>query len=218
MRSWIKRARIGSLALASLALTLSVYSAQGETTAPSMSVIDQLRGPETPVDLDVAALRQQALERIHAKANATALKRPVIAPRLLELPHFDFDVAFDPESTVIRPQSYHLIGRIADALSHPTLLPYTFIVVGHTEATGRRADNLTLSQRRADSIRAVLVGVFKISPKRVQALGLGEEQLKDPSSPASLVNARAQIISTGRAVAEGSNLPTASGGAPAKRN
>jgi outer membrane protein OmpA-like peptidoglycan-associated protein len=178
--------------------------------------VDQLVGPENPADIDTAALRQQAVDRIQSRADATALNRPPIAPQLLGLPQFGFNVAFDPDSSVIRPQSYQMIGRIADALSDPKLWPYTFLVIDHTEATGRRAENLTLSQRRADSIRAVLAGSFKISPKRLQALGLGEEQLQDSSHPTSLANDGAQIVSIGKVPAV-SSQPAASSVAPANK-
>ena len=153
-----------------------------------------------------------------SRADATAAKRPPIAPQLLKLPQFDFNVVFDPDTAVIRPQSYQVIGRIADAMSDPKLLPYTFLVVNHTVATGGRAANLTLSQRRADAIRAVLAGSFKISPRRLQALGLGEEQLQDSSRPASEANARAQIVTIGQVAAVVSNQPAASSVPPAKKS
>ena len=207
------RRLVGILAGASLAL--ATQPARAQSTAPISILVDQLVGPETPADIDVEALRQQAVDRIQSKADATAQKRPPIAPRLPGLPQFDFDVAFDPDSALIRPQSYQIIGRVADALSDPKLLPYAFLVINHTEATGRRDDNLTLSQRRADSIRAVLAGSFKISPTRLQALGLGEEQLKDSARPASLANAGTQIVSIGKVPAVVSGQPAVSGGAPA---
>jgi outer membrane protein OmpA-like peptidoglycan-associated protein len=84
---------------------------------------------------------------------------------------------------VVRPDSYRTLGRIADTLYHPSLLGYKFLIVGHTPSGGRRDHNLTLSQRRADVIRDVLVNTFKVSPKRLQALGLGEEQLLDRAHP-----------------------------------
>jgi flagellar motor protein MotB len=51
-----------------------------------------------------------------------------------------------------------------------------------------------LSQRRADAIRDVLVNTFKISSKRLQTLGLGEEQFIDQAHPASPVNLQIQIM------------------------
>jgi OOP family OmpA-OmpF porin len=133
------------------------------------------------------------------------------------LPQFSFDVAFDPDSSVIRPQSYETIGRIADALSDLKLLLYTFLVIDHTEATGRRDASLTLSQRRADAIREALAGTFKISPKRLQALGLGEEQLRDTSRPTSPANVRAQIVTIGEVAAVVSSQSTASSFKPEKK-
>ena len=116
-------------------------------------------------------------------------------PQLLKLPQFSIEVQFDADSPIIRPDSYRTLGRIADALQNPALLAYGFLIVGHTESTGKREINLTLSQRRADSIRDVLVTTFKVSSKRLQAVGLGEEQLRDTARPAAPVNQRIQVIS-----------------------
>jgi len=217
MRFLRKGRGIGQLAVASIAFALPTRPVQAQTPTPVSNLVDQLVGPETPADIDVAALRQQAVDRIKLKADAAASKRPPVAPQLLKLPQFTFDVAFDPDSSVIRPQSYQTIGRIADALSDLKLLHYTFLVIDHTEAAGRRDANLTLSQRRADAIREALVGAFKISPKRLQALGLGEEQLQDSSRPASPANVRAQIVTIGEVAAAAPSQPTARGVPPAKK-
>jgi outer membrane protein OmpA-like peptidoglycan-associated protein len=109
-----------------------------------------------------------------------------------------FDVVFDQDASLIRPVSYQTIGSIADALSDPKTRPYRYLIVDHVESAGRRDHNLILSQRRAESIRDVLVNTFKVSPKRLQALGLGEEQLQDVNRPASPANARIQIMTLGK--------------------
>jgi outer membrane protein OmpA-like peptidoglycan-associated protein len=83
-------------------------------------------------------------------------------------------------------------------LTDPKLRPYRYLIVDHVESAGRRDHNLILSQRRAESIRDVLVNTFKVSPKRLLALGLGEEQLQDVNRPAAPANARVQIIAIGK--------------------
>jgi OmpA-OmpF porin, OOP family len=181
-----------------LLLAASLSPSRAQTALTTDTMITQLSGLDTPPDLDVAALRQQVVERIKAKADGIALKRPPVAAQLLKLPQLMFDVQFDPDSPVIRPPSYQTIGRIADALYDPSLLPYTFLVVGHTDATGRREASLALSQRRADSIRDVLVNTFKISPKRIKAIGLGEEQLQDSAHPTAAVNRQIQVMTVGK--------------------
>ena len=183
-----------SLAAAFLMVILPARLARSQETVTPEAIVATLSGLETPSDLEVAVLRQQAADRIKAKADGIALKRPLLSPALRKLPTVNVDIQFNPDTPVIRPESYRALGRIADALSSPALLSFTFLIVGRTEATGRRDINLALSHRRAESIRDVLVTTFKVSSKRVLAVGLGEEQLQDANNPKAAVNQQAQIV------------------------
>lgn len=165
-----------------------------QSLATTEEMVKQLSALEATADIDVAALRQQAIDRVKSKQNPVALKRPLVAPQFNGLPHLNLDIQFNPDSPVIRPQSYRTLGRVADAISDPRLLSFGFLIVGHIDSSGRRDDNLTLSQRRADAFRDVLVSTFKISSKRVQAIGLGEEQLLDPEHPKAAVNQQVQVV------------------------
>jgi OOP family OmpA-OmpF porin len=182
-----------------LVMLAAVAAAHAQTPAPAENLVERLSGLEAAPDLDIAVLRQQASERVKLKRDAAPLRRPPIAPQLLNLPQSSFEVQFDPDTPIIRPASYRTIGRIADALTRPALLPYVFLVVDHTDSVGRREGNLTLSQRRADAVRDVLSTTFKISPKRLRSLGLGEEQLQDSARPTAAANLRVQIVTIGRA-------------------
>ena len=162
---------------------------------PTMDdMVKELSGLEAGADIDVAALRQQVTERVRSKANPVALKRPPVAPQFARLPHLNLDITFNPDSPVIRPESYRTLGRVADALADPRLSSYGFLVVGRTDSSGRRDENLTLSQRRADAFRDVLVTTFKIPSKRIQSIGLGEEQLLDADHPKAPVNQQVQVL------------------------
>jgi outer membrane protein OmpA-like peptidoglycan-associated protein len=180
-------------------LLLLSFPARAQTAAPPENLVEQLSGLETAPDIDLAALRQQALERIKSRTDAAPLMRPPIAAQLLQLPQSSFEIQFDTDSPIVRPPSYRTLGRIADALTQLTLLPYKFLVVDHTNSIGRRDANLTLSQRRANAIRDVLLATFKISPKRIEAVGLGEEQLQDSAHPTAATNLRVQIVTIGKA-------------------
>jgi outer membrane protein OmpA-like peptidoglycan-associated protein len=188
----------GMLAALLIMLAAPAYPALAQTTAPAENLVDQLAGLETAPELDLAALRQQALERSKSKATAVPSSRPPLVPELLKLPQITVDVLFDPDSSIIRPGSYRTLGRLADTLTHPALLPYKFLIVGHTESGGRRDHNVAISQRRADAIRDTLVTMFKVSPKRVQSLGLGEEQLRDAARATAAANRRIQVVSLGK--------------------
>jgi len=186
---------IAALAGAALA-TFALYPAYAQSALSTNEIADGLKGLETTPNINVTALRQQALAR--AKTQSNALNRPPIAEQLFKLPQFTVEIQFNLDSAIIRHESYRTLGRIADALYHPTLLEYKFLVVGHTDATGKREYNLNLSQKRAEAIQEALTTTFKISPQRVQAVGLGEEQLQDPAHPAAAVNRRVQIVTIGK--------------------
>jgi OOP family OmpA-OmpF porin len=151
------------------------------------------------VDIDVPALRQEAAARVKAKADPVPSKRPAIVPALLNLPRLIIDIQFDEDTPIVRPDSYRTLGRIADTLSDPALLGYKFLIVDHAPAGGRRDFNLALSQRRADAVRDILVMTFRISAKRLQAIGLGEEQLLDAAHPNAVTNQRIQIATVAAA-------------------
>jgi outer membrane protein OmpA-like peptidoglycan-associated protein len=177
--------------------------------------VTQLGGLETPPDLNLVTLRQQVAERSKSrgKNEPPPQKRPPIAPELTKLPGFNVDIQFDTDTPIVRPESYQTIGRIADAMVNSTLLPYGFLIVGHTESTGRRENNVLLSQRRADAVRDILVNTFKISSKRLQAVGLGEEQLLDPARPNAPVNNQTQIMTVAK-MPEGEQPGTATKSSP----
>ena len=163
MRSAKGRLRDIGLLLGTLSLFAFPIAAARAQTAPSTGDIIEKLAVEAESDIDLAALKQQAADRIKARADAQPQKRPPIAPQLTKLPQIRFDVVFDQDSSLIRPASYQTIGSIADALTDPKLRPYRYLIVDHVESAGRRDHNLTLSQRRADSIRDVLVNTFKVS-------------------------------------------------------
>ena len=180
-----------------LAVVLIVPTSSRSQTLPSRDdIINQLSRFESAPAFDVAALRQRVLDksRSRSKNEPEPSKRPPIVPEILNLPSFTVSIDFDTDTPVVRPSSYEMVGRIADAMVHASLLPYNFLIVGHSDATGRREANAMLSQRRADAIRDVLVNTFKISSKRVSSLGVGEEQFIDTAHPTSKDNLQIQIL------------------------
>ena len=162
--------------------------------------IKKLAAPATEPDIDIAELKKQAAERIKSKGEPVPNKRPLVAPELTKLPQFVAEILFDDDVAVVRPDSYRTLGRIADTITHPSMLGHKFLIVGHTASGGRRDFNLTLSQRRADVIRDVLVNTFKVSPKRLVTLGLGEEQLLDRARPGAPANNQFHVITIGKMI------------------
>ncbi|WP_407155918.1 OmpA family protein [Bradyrhizobium sp. STM 3557] len=185
-------------------------------------IISRLNHFDNPPTLDLPALRTQTQERsrLRGRNEPPPQKRPPIAPDLMNLPALNVDIQFDVDTPIVRPDSYQTVGRIADAMVNSSLLPYTFLIVGHIEANGKREPNVILSQRRADAIRDILVNTFKISAKRLQSIGLGEEQLLDPARPTAPINQQIQIFTIAKVPEETAApvaAPAASAPAAAKK-
>ncbi len=177
-------------------LLLAAAPASAQNAPARDDIVAALEKYRSDLELDIPALRQQVAERSRTRSRKEPppQKRPPIAPELNNLPAFNLDIAFDVDTPIVQPESYQTVGRLADALVHSSLLPYTFLVVGHIEANGKREANAILSQRRADAIREILVNTFKISSKRIQSVGLGEEQLLDFARPTGPANNQIQIM------------------------
>ena len=82
-------------------------------------------------------------------------------------------VTFDVDSAIVSPAFQPTLNEVARVLVQ---YEKTFVdVIGHTDATGSDTYNLTLSQRRADSVADYLAsnGVIR---QRVATQGMGESQ------------------------------------------
>ena len=210
------RLRVGLLLAALIGFSAPQALAQAPAGGTSEEWIRKLGGLTTEPDLDLAELKKQAAERIKAKVEPVPNKRPPMVPELSKLPQFVADIVFDEDAAVVRPDSYRTLGRIADTLTHPSMLGYKFLIVGHVASGGRRDFNLTLSQRRADVVREILVNTFKVSPKRLVTLGLGEEQLLDRAKPGAPANNRFHIMTVENMLAAAPEPPPPAP-APAKK-
>jgi outer membrane protein OmpA-like peptidoglycan-associated protein len=149
-----------------------------------------------PPGLTAAILREAAIQHMKTNPGAPQTWAP-LGVRLQDLAQINVQIQFALNSPIIRPQSYETIGSIADALHHPILSRYKFVVTGNTDATGDRAANLKLSQARADAVVRALTSTFHVDPNRLEAVGLGEEALLDVNKPDDPVNRRVQLINIG---------------------
>ena len=210
--------RIAKLLTVVAVLAAPTAASRGQAAPARDDIVNALKNFDTAPDVDITAIRQKALDqsRSRSRKEPEPNKRPLVVPELLNLPTFTVSIDFDSDTPVVRPSSYETVGRIADALVQASLLPYSFLIVGHTLSDGKREANVMLSQRRADAIRDSLVNTFKISSKRLQSLGLGEEQFIDQAHPTSPVNLQIQIVTIAKQP-EQSEQPAAATPAPTKK-
>jgi outer membrane protein OmpA-like peptidoglycan-associated protein len=84
------------------------------------------------------------------------------------------------------------LGRfIADTIR---ARPYEmFLIEGHTDAVGSDASNLTLSDRRAESLALALTEYFGVPPENLVVQGYGESDLLIPTTAAEPLNRRVAV-------------------------
>lgn len=68
-----------------------------------------------------------------------------------------------------------------------------FLIEGHTDAVGSDIDNLSLSDRRAESVAVILSEEFQVPPENLTTQGYGEQYLKELTDGPSRVNRRVSV-------------------------
>jgi OOP family OmpA-OmpF porin len=102
-------------------------------------------------------------------------------------------ISFASGSARLSEPAKQLLSSFGPILKRNEASGNTVVFVGHTDITGSKSLNRRLSQQRAESVRQYFIQAFKISPAFMGAVGVGSEQLKDSSNPASSANRRVEI-------------------------
>jgi outer membrane protein OmpA-like peptidoglycan-associated protein len=68
-----------------------------------------------------------------------------------------------------------------------------FLIEGHTDAVGGDTENLTLSDRRAESVAAILTERYQIPPENLVTQGYGEQFLKVQTQAPERQNRRVTV-------------------------
>ncbi|MFG1236709.1 OmpA family protein [Xanthobacter autotrophicus DSM 597] len=184
------------LSAALMAPVLLAAPASAQVVTSDAQIVQGLQASVANVP-NVSAEALRGLAVAHMKYTGPPESRPPLAIQLDQLAQINVEIEFDLNSAMIKPSSYRTLGSVADAMHNPILLGYKFLVVGNTDTTGTREINLKLSQERADAVMQALATTFRVDPRRLQAVGLGEENLQDVKNPHAAINRRVQIFNLG---------------------
>ena len=105
------------------------------------------------------------------------------------------DVNFETGSWDVDPSEYRKLEHIARAMKrvvnrNPTEV---FLIEGYTDAVGSDVDNLTLSDRRAESVSVILSEQFEVPFENLTTQGYGEEYLKVETDGPERANRRVAV-------------------------
>lgn len=154
------------------------YVVEGD--APPERIYETLAAPPVvPID------RRYTLDQVRSSPTLRARMRSI-----------DVDaINFDTGSWDVTPDQVGrlaVIGRgIAQAVQRNP--QEVFLIEGYTDAVGNDVDNLSLSDRRAQSVAAVLSRNYGVPPENLTTQGYGEQYLKVNTRGASRENRRVTV-------------------------
>ena len=145
-------------------------------------------------DLIYETLEAPPVERIDRRYTLDEIRySPSVRQRM---PSIDLDtINFETGSWEIPPDQVSKLQAIADGLNraisrNPRLV---FLIEGHTDAVGSDVDNLSLSDRRAESAAQLLTQQFQVPAENLTSQGYGEQYLKIPTQGPERQNRRVTI-------------------------
>jgi outer membrane protein OmpA-like peptidoglycan-associated protein len=109
------------------------------------------------------------------------------------------NIEFRSGSAALTPQAMAELDQLGKALTSADLASYNFKIVGHTDTVGAPDQNQTLSEARAQAVKAYLESKFNVPGAKLQTEGMGETDLAvaTPPNTPDIRNRRVQIINLG---------------------
>jgi outer membrane protein OmpA-like peptidoglycan-associated protein len=149
---------------------------------------------DAPPELIYQTLMAPPVERIDRRYSLDEIRySPSVRDRM---PRVDLDtVTFESGSWDITPDQAAKLRVIADGLNQAIQRNprEVFLIEGHTDAVGTNEDNLSLSDRRAESVAAALTEQFGVPAENLTSQGYGEEYMKVPHDGPERLNRRVAV-------------------------
>ncbi|HNH92047.1 OmpA family protein [Accumulibacter sp.] len=114
----------------------------------------------------------------------------IVSRRVFSLP---VGISFATGSAQLSEAARRLLAQFGPIFKRNEASGNKVVFVGHTDITGSVQLNRRLSQQRAEAVRQYFLRNYALSPSFASAIGVGSEQLKDKSDPASPINRRVEI-------------------------
>lgn len=197
------KAAIRSAFAAGIALSMSAGLASAADNATEDQILRALTPKRltrslsaAPADTAKAAEEAKFVSQIRNRTtrSLSSGEREQIAAIAKEKPSIDLEITFDYNSATISQKAMPAVAALGKALTNPELKGTTFVLAGHTDATGGDGYNQELSERRADSLKKHLMEKYGIAAADLVTVGYGKSKLKNAGAPTAEENRRVQIV------------------------
>ena len=149
---------------------------------------------EAPPDLIYDTLEAPPVDRVERRYSLDEIRYSPSVRQLM--PSIDLNtINFDTGSWEIPPDQAAKLQAIADGLNRAIQRNprEVFLIEGHTDAVGNDTDNLSLSDRRAESAATLLTQQFGVPAENLTSQGYGAQFLKEQTPGPSRINRRVTV-------------------------
>ncbi|MCA0848393.1 OmpA family protein [Salipiger thiooxidans] len=175
-----------------------------DTQAETEVVVNELpQASETPRRMNFQEVDEAELAAALAAESGTAVDRTFSLNQIRNIdavrhlvPEVSVDsINFETGSAAIRPEEARALAALGNAMKQVIAESpgEVFLIEGHTDAVGSWTYNLTLSDRRAESVALALTEYFDVPPENMVLQGYGEGDLAVQSDAAERENRRAAV-------------------------
>src|ERR1700687_5092136 len=149
---------------------------------------------DAPPDLIYDTMEAPPVDRIERRYSLDEIRYSPSVRQLM--PSIDLNsINFQTGSWEIPPDQAAKLQGIADGLNRAIQRNprEVFLIEGHTDAVGNDVDNLSLSDRRAESAAELLTEQFRVPPENLTSQGYGAQYLKEQTDGPSRINRRVTV-------------------------
>lgn len=154
-------------------------------------IVDYEEASDVEIYETLSAPPVEELDRTYSMEEVR--RSPMLRDRMRRI---DLDaISFEFGAWEVTQDQYPALQRVADAMRrvierNPDEM---FLIEGHTDAVGSDEDNLSLSDRRAESVSIILTEQFGVPPENMSTQGYGEQYLKVNTEQAERQNRRVAV-------------------------
>ena len=161
------------------------------TIAPERYIVE---ADGAPPEMIYETMEAPPVQRIERRYSLDEIR---YSPNLrMLMPSIDLNtINFESGSWDIAPDQAAKLQVIADGLNRAIQRNprEVFLIEGHTDATGNDTDNLSLSDRRAESAATLLTQQFGVPAENLTSQGYGSQYLKEQTQGPSRINRRVTV-------------------------
>ena len=150
----------------------------------SDELVEALESPEQAPSMKLMGIQMKKKSPGQEAMEATSAEKPRVI----------LDIKFEHDSYNLTAKAKQTLDALGRALNSDKLKQDTFVIEGHTDASGSAAYNMQLSERRAKKAAEYLQTACNVNGDRLVVKSYGESRPLENTAPESGANRRVEVV------------------------